>query len=643
MLFRHYALLPNSHIFAPMNYLSVEGVVKVYGERAILNGVTFGIEQGQKAAIIGVNGSGKSTLFNIIAGKDAADEGEVVFNNEVSVGYLNQNPQFDVNHSVADAIFTSDHDNLRVIRDYEAEILKAATGRSDEKKFSLLLEKMDALQLWDYEAKIKQILGKLGVYDLTQKTGTMSGGQKKRIALAKVLIEDPDFLILDEPTNHLDLDTIEWLESYLSTQNKTLLMVTHDRYFLESVTNEIFELHQGSIFGYKGSYSYYLEKKAEREELKQQEVEKAQNLMRKELDWIRRQPKARGTKAKYRVEAFEELKEKASREVTDKTLKLQSNAQRLGKKIYEIKHLDKSYGDKIIIKDFSYTFKRPDRIGIIGKNGTGKTTLLNLLTGRISPDNGELDKGLNTQFGYYTQQEMVFDDSKKVIEVISDIADVVKTPDGSSMTASQMLTYFKFPPAVQYNFVERLSGGEKRRLQLLTILIRNPNFLILDEPTNDLDLITLNVLEDYLMQFPGCLIVVTHDRYFMDRLVDHLFVFEGEGVIRDFPGNYTDYREFLKENEGVNERLSDKKTQESVKTKREPEAKKKLSFKEKKEFEDLEQAIDQLEKNKAEIIEKLNAGSSQHEDLLKWSQELEQIQSSLDQKSDRWLELSELM
>lgn len=626
-----------------MNYLSVEGVVKVYGERAILNGVTFGIEQGQKAAIIGVNGSGKSTLFNIIAGKDAADEGEVVFNNEVTVGYLNQNPQFDANHSVADAIFTSDHESLRIIRDYEAEILKAATGRSDEKNFSLLLEKMDALQLWDYEAKIKQILGKLGVYDLAQKTGTMSGGQKKRVALAKVLIEDPDFLILDEPTNHLDLDTIEWLESYLSTQNKTLLMVTHDRYFLESVTNEIFELHQGGIFGYKGSYSYYLEKKAEREELKQQEVEKAQNLMRKELDWIRRQPKARGTKAKYRIEAFEELKEKATREVADKTLKLQSNAQRLGKKIYEINHLDKAYGDKVIIKDFSYTFKRPDRIGIIGKNGTGKTTLLNLLTGRISPDNGELDKGLNTQFGYYTQQEMVFDDSKKVIEVISDIADVVKTPDGSSMTASQMLTYFKFPPAVQYNYVERLSGGEKRRLQLLTILIRNPNFLILDEPTNDLDLITLNVLEDYLLQFPGCLIVVTHDRYFMDRLVDHLFVFEGEGVIRDFPGNYTDYREFLKENEGPNERLSDKKTQESVKPKRDPEAKKKLSFKEKQEFRDLEQAIDQLEKKKAEIIEKMNAGSSQHEDLLKWSQELEQIQSSLDQKSDRWLELSELM
>lgn len=624
-----------------MNYLSVEGLEKRYGDRAILDGVSFGIEQGQKAALIGVNGSGKSTLFQIIAGKDAPDAGMVVFNKSITIGYLSQNPQFDPDHSVADAVFTAGNDMLQTVKAYEDELQKSSMGKSDGERLADLAGKMDALQAWDYEAKVRQILGKLGIHDLSRKASLMSGGQKKRIALAKTLIEDPDFLILDEPTNHLDLDTIEWLEDYLSSQNKTLLMVTHDRYFLESVTNEILELHQGIIYSYRGSYSHFLEKKAEREEAFRQEVDKAQNLMRKELDWIRRQPKARGTKAKYRIEAFEGLKEKAMKKTGDQSMNLESTPTRQGKKIIEIRNLTKSFNDKKLLDHFSYTFKRNDKIGIIGKNGTGKTTFLNLVADMLNPDSGEVDRGVNTRIGYYTQQEMVFDEKKKVIEAIADIADVVKATDGSVISASQLLTRFKFPPEMQYNYVERLSGGEKRRLQLLIALIRNPNFLIMDEPTNDLDLTTLNILEDYLTNYQGCLVVATHDRYFMDRLIDHLFVFEGEGRISDFPGNYTDYRNFLEEQQTEKaENKPERKTATTVRKKREGE-KRKLSFKEQREFEQLGKEIEDLETEKKSLLKKMNAGSAGHEDLINWSMELESVQARLEEKSDRWLELSE--
>lgn len=624
-----------------MNYLSVEGLEKRYGDRAILDGVSFGIEQGQKAALIGVNGSGKSTLFQIIAGKDAPDAGMVVFNKSITIGYLSQNPQFDPDHSVADAVFTAGNDMLQTVKAYEDELQKSSMGKSDGERLADLAGKMDALQAWDYEAKVRQILGKLGIHDLLRKASLMSGGQKKRIALAKTLIEDPDFLILDEPTNHLDLDTIEWLEDYLSSQNKTLLMVTHDRYFLESVTNEILELHQGIIYSYHGSYSHFLEKKAEREEAFRQEVDKAQNLMRKELDWIRRQPKARGTKAKYRIEAFEGLKEKAMKKTGDQSMNLESTPTRQGKKIIEIRNLSKSFDDKKLLDHFSYTFKRYDKIGIIGKNGTGKTTFLNLVAGMLNPDSGEVDRGVNTRIGYYTQQEMVFDEKKKVIEAIADIADVVKATDGSVISASQLLTRFKFPPEMQYNYVERLSGGEKRRLQLLIALIRNPNFLIMDEPTNDLDLTTLNILEDYLTNYQGCLVVATHDRYFMDRLIDHLFVFEGEGRISDFPGNYTDYRNFLEEQQTEKaENKPERKAATTVRKKREGE-KRKLSFKEQREFEQLGKEIEDLETEKKSLLKKMNAGSAGHEDLINWSMELESVQARLEEKSDRWLELSE--
>lgn len=624
-----------------MNYLSVEGLEKRYGDRTILDGVSFGIEQGQKVALIGVNGSGKSTLFNIIAGKDAPDAGAVVFNKSISTGYLSQNPQFDPEHTVADAVFSSGSDILQTIKAYEDELERSAQGKGDLDRLAELAEKMDALQAWDYEAKIKQILGKLGVHDLSQKASLMSGGQKKRIALAQTLIMDPDFLILDEPTNHLDLDAIEWLEDYLSTQNKTLLMVTHDRYFLERAANEILELHQGAIYSYRGTYSQYLEKKAEREEALRQEVDKAQNLLRKELDWIRRQPKARGTKAKYRIEAFEELKEKASQKTGEETMRLETVATRQGKKIMEIRNLSKSFGGKKLLENFSYTFKRNDRIGIVGKNGSGKTTFLNLIAGELKPDSGEVDRGINTHIGYYTQQEMVFDDKKKVIEAVSDIADAIKTSGGSVISAGQLLTRFKFPPPVQHNYVERLSGGEKRRLQLLIALIRNPNFLILDEPTNDLDLVTLNILEDYLANYDGCLVVATHDRYFMDRLVDHLFVFEGDGAISDFPGNYTDYRNFVEARPAEKtESKRESKTVAPPRKKREEE-KRKLTFKERREFELLEKEIEDLESEKERLLQKMNEGTANHEDLLSWAKELETIQTALDAKTDRWLELSE--
>jgi ATP-binding cassette subfamily F protein uup len=531
-----------------MNFLSAENISKSFGERWLFKNLNFGLSQGQRVALVGVNGSGKTTLLNVLASKLPPDEGSVSVRKEVTIGFLGQNPEFDEELTVQQTIFSGQGEVLDVIREYEVAISHPDTS---SEKMQHVMERMDELQAWDYEVKVKQILSKLGIQNLDQQIKHLSGGQRKRVAMARVLIEEPSMLILDEPTNHLDLDTIEWLEGLLSTQNTTLLMVTHDRYFLDKVANEIAELDDGQLYTYKGNYSYFVEKKASREEMAVAETEKARNLMRKELDWIRRQPKARGTKAKYRVDAFEELKEKAAKKRAAPQMELSVKTTRQGGKIIEVEKISKSFGDKKVVDSFSYVFKKKDRIGVVGPNGAGKSTFLNMLTGKLQPDSGTIDAGQTTVFGYYTQDELTFKDDQRVIDIVKEIAEVVEMANGEVITASQFLQHFQFPPAQQYTFVSKLSGGEKRRLQLLRVLIKNPNFLILDEPTNDLDIITLNILEDFLLNFGGCMLMVSHDRYFMDRLVDHLFVFEGEGKIRNFPGNYTDYREWLKEQEKV--------------------------------------------------------------------------------------------
>ncbi|MFT2009532.1 ABC-F family ATP-binding cassette domain-containing protein [Pontibacter sp. 13R65] len=627
-----------------MNYLSAENLSKSFGDRWLFRNQNFGINQGQRIALVGVNGSGKTTLLNILAGKLPPDEGSVSTRKGITVSYLGQNPEFNEELTVQQSIFSGQSDVLDVIRAYEAAIANPDTSAEVMQK---VMERMDELQAWDFELRVKQILSKLGINNLDQYIKSLSGGQRKRVAMARVLIEEPDLLILDEPTNHLDLDTIEWLENLLSTQNSTLLMVTHDRYFLDKVANEVAELDNGSLYSYKGNYSYFVEKKAEREEASVAETEKARNLMRKELDWIRRQPKARGTKAKYRVDAFEELKEKAAKKVAGPQLELSVKTTRQGGKIIEVDHISKHYGEKVIVNDFSYVFKKKDRIGIVGPNGAGKSTFLNMLTGKLAPDSGTIDAGQTTVFGYYTQNELTFKEDQRVIDIVKDIAEVVEMANGEVITASQFLQHFQFAPAQQYTFVSKLSGGEKRRLQLLRVLIQNPNFLILDEPTNDLDIITLNILEDFLLNFGGCMLIVSHDRYFMDRLVEHLFVFEGEGQIRNFPGNYTDYREWLKEQENqepapkvapVVAPVEVNKTQPAAPEKR------KATYNEKKEYEKLEKEIAQLETRKIELIATMNAGTTtDHTQLTAWATDLESINEQLEEKEFRWLELSELM
>jgi len=619
-----------------MNYLSLESINKTFGDRTILDNITFGIDQGQKVALVGINGSGKSTLLKIISGIEQADNGEVVFRNNIIVRSLLQNPEFEGNQSVIDAVFDGDDEALKLIRDYQNLLLKIEEGSSDSEGLQPLIDRIDALNAWDRESQIKQILSKLGIVDFNKKVNQLSGGQQKRVSLAQVLIQKPNLLILDEPTNHLDIDTIEWLENYLSQQNMSLILVTHDRYFLEKVTNEILELDEGAIHRYKGDYTHFLEKKAERHENEASGVSKAKNLYRKELEWIRRMPKARGTKAKYRVESFEDTKSKAFSGKTTQGLDLQAKASRQGKKVLEIDSISHGFEDVDLIKNFSYIFKRKDRVGIVGPNGVGKTTFLKILTTELTPNSGEIEKGQTTKFGYYKQQELSFNGKQTVLDFAKDIAEVITMGNGSTITVSQFLTKFLFPPAVQYKPISKLSGGEKRRLQLLEVLIQSPNFLILDEPTNDLDLITLNTLENYLDEFDGCLILVSHDRYFMDKLVEHLFVFEGDGIISDFSGNYTDFRSQLKV-------PASKKSENKNKTSvvKEPNEKKKLSFNEKREFEQLEKEIAELEIRKAVLIEQLNRGSASHEELATWSKEVNSIGKSLGEKEMRWLELSE--
>lgn len=620
-----------------MNYLSVENLTKSFNDKVLFENIAFGIDQGQKVALVGINGCGKSTLLKIIGGEEQPEGGKVSFRNSIKVSYLSQNPTFKSDNSVMDAVFDSNEPKLKLIRDYELALLLAETDENAHEKLTPLIEQMDALQAWDYESEVQQILGKLGIHDLTQKIEGLSGGQQKRVALARALVEKPDLLIMDEPTNHLDLDVIEWLEEYLSMQNLSLLLVTHDRYFLENITNQIIEIDQGKIFKYEGNYSEFLEKKAVREEQERVVIGKAKNLMKKELDWIRRQPKARGTKAKYRIEAFEEIKKVASQKKESKEITLDVTAKRQGKKILELDKVVKSFGDKQVILPFSYVFQRGERIGIIGENGAGKSTFLNMITQQLTPDSGEVEVGKNTVYGYYTQEELDFKPEQKVIDIVKEVAEVITMSDGSVITASYFLQHFQFAPKVQHDFVEKLSGGEKRRLQLLKVLMRNPNFLLLDEPTNDLDLMTLGILEDFLDQFSGCLVIVSHDRYFMDRLVDHVFVLETGKVIKDLPYNYSQYRAWKEIQQEEQQQVSKEKT------KKEKSTTTKMSFKEKTEYEELEGEIDKLESQKLVLMEKLNQGDGSFEELATWSKEIELIISQIEEKEMRWLELSEMV
>ncbi|MDW3193518.1 MAG: ABC-F family ATP-binding cassette domain-containing protein [Cytophagales bacterium] len=621
-----------------MNYLSAENLAKSFDERQLFEKLTFGIDQGRKVALVGVNGCGKSTLLKIIAGFETQDQGEVSFRKDIKVAMLAQTPVLEDEDTVEESIFEGEDAVLKLIKDYELALQKLESDPENAPDLTPIIEQMDAKGAWDYESDVKQILGKLGIHDFGQKLGAMSGGQRKRVALAKVLVTQPDFLILDEPTNHLDLEIIEWLENYLATQNLTLLMVTHDRYFLDRVTNEILEIDQGQIFKYTGNYSYFLQKKEERQTMEQVTITKARNLMKKELEWMRRQPKARGTKAKYRIDAFHDLKETVSKKVDSAELEVKLKANRQGKKILELQKITKSFDGQPFVDQFEYVFKRGDRIGIVGPNGVGKSTFLKLIAGDFPPDEGELDQGLNTKIGFYTQEEQSFDLSKRVIDIVQEVAEYIKLADGSEVTASQLLHQFLFSPELQYSLVGKLSGGERRRLQLLRVLMENPNFIILDEPTNDLDIMTLNVLEDYLEKYDGCLLIVSHDRYFMDRLVDHLFVFEGQGLIRDFPGNYTDYRESIaQEKKAESKKETPKK--EAAKPK---EQTRKLSFKEKKELEELEAKIAKLESEKSQLVEQMNSGSGGFEELQQWSERVTAIDEELEEKEMRWLELSEM-
>jgi len=630
-----------------MNLLSAENLAKSFGDRWLFKNFNVGLSQGEKVALVGQNGSGKTTLLDVLAGLQPPDEGSVALRREVRLGYLNQNPVFDETLSVMDTLFALDTPVVRAVKAYEA-----ALAHHQEAALNLALEGMETHQAWDYEAQVKQVLGKLGIAetDFDRPVGMLSGGQRQRVALARVLLSEPDLLILDEPTNHLDLDTIEWLENYLASSSLTLLLVTHDRYFLDRVCTEILELTDGRLYRHKGSYAMFLENKAEREAVEAAGVDKARNLFRRELDWMRRQPKARGTKAQYRIDAFHEVKEKASQKRSDASLELNVKMARQGSKILEIDHLSKSFGEKRAVANFSYTFRKKDRLGIVGPNGVGKTTFLNLLTGQLSPDAGTITPGETTKFGYYRQEDLPFSEEQRVIDVVKEVAEVITLGTGETISASQFLQKFGFDPKNQYDGVGKLSGGERRRLQLMRVLLQSPNFLILDEPTNDLDISTLNVLEEFLEGFGGCLLLVSHDRYFMDRLVEHLFVFEGEGRIRDFPGNYTDYREAGGQGRsdgsaGGGEQGTNTRGALPLPPAPSPlpsvPGKRRLSFKEQREYESLEKEIADLEQQRTELTEQLNAGAGDYQRISLWAKEIEEINHLLEEKELRWLELSE--
>ncbi len=618
-----------------ITYLQVENLSKYWGELALFDGISFSVTEGQKVAMIAKNGAGKSTLMDIIAGIETPDTGKSTLSNHISIGYLRQNPDLNPEDTVLEAAFNSSGELIQAVKNYEK-----ALENHDPRLLDSAIERMNVLNAWDFELRIKQILTQLKITNVNQQIKYLSGGQKKRVALAHILIDEPDFLILDEPTNHLDLEMIEWLEKYLEKAKGTLFMVTHDRYFLDRVCNEIIELEDNTVYKYKGNYSYYVEKREERIQSMNAEIDRARNLFRTELEWLRRMPQARSHKSKYRTENAYKLQEKASQRREEEQIELTIQGKRLGSKILNVKNLSKAFGDLTILDKFSYNFARLEKIGIIGKNGSGKTTVLNMLTGALQPDSGTIDVGETISFGYYRQDGISFNTGDRVIDVIKEIAEVVDLGNGNRMTASQFLNYFLFPPDTQYNFVEKLSGGEKRRLYLCTILMRNPNFLILDEPTNDLDIMTLNVLEDYLRNFQGCAIVVSHDRFFMDKIVDHLFVFDGDGKIKDFPGNYSDYREWIDEKEKES-RLPEKR-EKVAKSKPVKEGTRKLTFNEKRELEQLEKDIASLEEEKKLIETVMNSGDCTSEELVTKSQRHGEIRGLLDDKELRWLEISEL-
>ncbi len=615
-----------------MNYLSVEQIAKSYGERVLFTDISFGINEGQKIGFVAKNGTGKTSLLNILSGKDSPDEGKVVFRKNLNVAFLSQEPNLNPNLSIEETIFSSEKPILKVIANYE----KALNNPDDTEQYQKAFDAMDAAQAWDFETTYKQILFKLKLEDLSQKVSNLSGGQKKRLALANALLAQPNLLIMDEPTNHLDLDMIEWLEAFFAKENITLFMVTHDRYFLERVCNEIVELDQGNLYSYKGNYSYYLDKRNARIENFETETVKAKQLYKKELDWMRRQPKARTTKSKSRIDDFHEIKSRAHQRRKDHEVQLELNMERLGTKVVELHSISKSFGDKIIFDKFDYNFIRGERIGIIGKNGTGKSTFLNIITNSLHPDTGKVVIGETVKFGYYTQQGISIKEGQKVIDVVREFGDYIPLKKGRQISAQQLLERFLFDRKKQYDFVEKLSGGERKRLYLCTVLIKNPNFLILDEPTNDLDIVTLNVLESFLLDFPGCLIVVSHDRYFMDKIVDHLFVFRGNGIIEDFPGNYSDFRTYEDSAPKEKEVTTSKPKNEWKLDKN----KAKLSYNEQKEYNKLEREIATLEREKVELQDQFATEDWNAEKINEQSLRLKEIIDKIDEKTERWFELS---
>ena len=616
-------------------YLQVENLTKSFGDLVLFNGISFGIAEGQRIGLIAKNGSGKTTLLNILAGKEGYDEGKITFRRDLRVGYLEQSPKYPEELTVLEACFYHGNSTVELIKEYERCMETPGNPGMDE-----LLVRMEHEKAWDYERRAKQILSQLKIRDFSQKIGHLSGGQLKRVALANILITEPDLLILDEPTNHLDLDMTEWLEEYLNRGSLSLLMVTHDRYFLDRVCSEIIEIDNRQLYSYKGNYSYYLEKRQERIEATNAEIARANNLYRTELEWMRRMPQARGHKARYREEAFYELEKVAKQRTYDANVKLDVKASYIGSKIFEADHLCKRFGDLKILDDFSYIFARYEKMGIVGNNGTGKSTFIKILMGLEKPDSGTLDIGETVRFGYYSQEGLQFNEQMKVIDVITDIAEVIELGNGKRLTASQFLQHFLFTPETQHSYVYKLSGGERRRLYLCTVLMRNPNFLVLDELTNDLDIVTLQVLEEYLQNFKGCVIVVSHDRYFMDKVVDHLLVFKGQGDIRDFPGNYSDYRDW-KLAKAEHEKEAAKPKEEKTQRVRLND-KRRMTFKERKEFEQLEKEIAALEEEKKQIEEALCSGTLSVDELTEKSKRLPLLNDELDEKTMRWLELSEI-